>query len=388
MRNIFSSTKGEETTLLNEAVVAILVALLVIFVIWLVQKEWSIFTGGSAEEATLNSFEGMTNTVKTLLAELNAFKATDPNAPQTLFLGSDYVLIGYDTDWKTIFAENKVVVEECRGENSAFKPTICGKKACLCLYKMDGFNDYPEFYLETEKDDDVVSCVTYPEKIVFSADPFYPGNTGKTRDVRTMYPGGIIPSEYLGTPPEYLFLFGDNCGSGEFGTQKVYIEKLTQKDATIIHLFIQTPEQKETISKHFKKMSEYYGVSEEEVAKLIEQGQLVDATIRALRLLHSQPKMYYYLGKIFETVFTQKKEDANSFFEQITREIPPEFPGMILPFEYQQYDKKPGQSALKNALSLYFQVFTAMQYDRFAADAFVHALQLIDLVENLVERSR
>src|SRR3989338_5620532 len=95
-RSIFNNQRGEQTKLLEEAVMAILVGLLVLFVFYLIQKETSIFTGGSEEETTINSFDALTTAVRTILAKPENFIATDPGALQQFVLGSNYVLVGYD----------------------------------------------------------------------------------------------------------------------------------------------------------------------------------------------------------------------------------------------------------------------------------------------------
>lgn len=139
----------------------------------------------------------------------NIKKLIEDKTPQAyiiddFFLGSDKILVGFDTDWN----ENAEIIPgtlRIFGGYKLYKPFKCGNAACLCLYDSGLKMGDP-----AKRDEGVVNCLSQAfagKKVVFLSEG---GNVAPKT-------AGVQRADGKGN---YLFLYGEG-----WKLQRIYIEK-------------------------------------------------------------------------------------------------------------------------------------------------------------------
>ncbi len=134
------------------------------------------------------------------------------------YLGKDYVLIGFDTNWD----DNKDIIPgtlKIFGGYNFYKPFKCGNSACLCLF----IKNQQESGDSSKRDQGIADC---------SSEAF----SGK--NVAFLSEGGEVTPKTRGiqrtdTNGNYLVFYGE-----DWGTQRIYIEKEYKKEDNRYYIYI------------------------------------------------------------------------------------------------------------------------------------------------------
>ena len=232
--NLFKrNKKGDTDTFPTEMVYIVVAALLLIFIAAFFYKLYAAATAENDDGSKVNFQNKLAIPLENLMK-----KSQDDYSLQNYYLGKDYMIVGFDTQWDDIKKVANVNIplgsEDIIGKwalINIYKPFKCGNTACICLYNKDA-----KVTESTERDTGIIDCITAPfagKNVVFYS-----------------YGGDINPKT-LGIPRQdvngnYLVFFGKEFGllGKAFGVQRIYIEKQYKKNENKYYIFISKDDEK------------------------------------------------------------------------------------------------------------------------------------------------
>ncbi|MBD3163806.1 hypothetical protein GF323_01275 [Candidatus Woesearchaeota archaeon] len=159
------------------------------------------------------------------------------------YLPSNLILVGHD---------RQSIKTQCTNEFAT--NNNCHNKPCLCLYEDTLNDDFDGAWLWT-KSKQIIECYEFNKDITFLA-PF-DNNKG-------IFSGEKKPSKigyYEGESNyEDMFLYGNGCGTNNFGVAKLYLEKFQDPETGKVFIYIsqQDKETNESIKERISYLNNKY----------------------------------------------------------------------------------------------------------------------------------
>jgi len=204
----------------------ILAIAIIVGTVWFFGRLSGIFTGSGAERATEVAFQTLAYKINELAAKEDSCAATPEG--QNLYVGANYAIVGFNKG-------KQFTINVCGKNEQVQKPLRpdCSNKSCICLYKTQKYfkgltpiqcsainADFIEMPIYTEKD--------YGEKI---KDPIFMNMRAPLGLFYPLFANKIYASDFLIFGKCDQGIFG---GSTNFGTQRMYVQKIKTNQKTEI----------------------------------------------------------------------------------------------------------------------------------------------------------
>ncbi len=208
------------------------------------------FLSEENEKATINNFNYLVEIANTKLKDKPYFNNAD--SPLAYYINNQFILVGFNKD--DLGSEDECQTEFVRRPAAQ----ACKDSACLCLY--------PETFTDNDFDPEDLPriCKAIDADYIFTLDYYQNGNIMYT-DKEAIYKNILGPeskdiaSKYYTDKYARLFIYGqceDFGGDDEnFGIQKLYIEKLYDKELNRTLLFIADTSVAEQYNKRLEQPS-------------------------------------------------------------------------------------------------------------------------------------
>ncbi len=211
----------------SELVGLILSGLALLIIIGMIVMVWGFFIND--HDNTIENFDKLTAVVAHQLQNSAIFSYNE----EMLHLGNKYFIVGFDSSYKSDWEGYNKKIDTCRDKHIEKPAILCGRKACLCLYKE---NDYSK----------PVKCKTFDgNEIYFYGSSYREEVPIDEPDVVYMdtevydYNSGLPKTSHydidLGEAYEFLVIHGTKkcIVENNFETQLMYIESYKNKDGAI-----------------------------------------------------------------------------------------------------------------------------------------------------------
>lgn len=212
-----------ELTLRNIINIVIFIVIFLAVILPLMIGVYNFFFG-KPDQGSVENFERLTGTLtqQGVLNDIIFSENTKENLTTSYFLKDNRaILVGFNSDCSPFEEDESCPASDCTGsgdkEYRIPKPAQCDvAQSCLCLYQDTNLADFKD------KDNKPIKCVSFSKNVVFLGD----GNFNQ----------GLPYKEF-----EHLLIYGE-CGSSEFSTKILFIEKLEKEGKTYMLLTVNPPE--------------------------------------------------------------------------------------------------------------------------------------------------
>jgi hypothetical protein len=212
--NFFSNKKaitGNMWWTLGMAVLAVIVILATFSFFAKLVKLPSNNIGTQEQQGTLANLEIIGNKIQGFLEDP---EDTISEQDYPYFIGTDFILVGFDKIWN----DNKIV-KKAGFDEKISKPLECFSKACLCIYDSKVGKDFSSSELPLD-------CTVFEENIIFLGINGENSNAGTIKEAKD-FRGQIMQNTY-----EYLVVYGNKLKTAK----PFYILKHKSNDKTYIFI--------------------------------------------------------------------------------------------------------------------------------------------------------